>query len=117
MTTIRNLFYVLLGALLAIFIYFNFDQKVVVYFTPSWHTGETTLAMALFGALLVGFVVAALLSLADQIRLRSRLRQMRKTVERLEAELTELRKIPIEDPRQERGSLDTKEDEGSISLD
>ena len=111
MTTIRNLFYVLLGALLAIFIYFNFDQKVVVYFTRSWHTGEMSLALALFGALLVGFVVAALLSLADQIRIRSRLRQMRKTVERLESELTDSRKQPLERTKPEPEAPSTFEDQ------
>lgn len=111
MTTIRNLFYVLLGALLAIFIYFNFDQKVVVYFTRSWHTGEMSLALALFGALLVGFVVAALLSLADQIRLRSRVRQMRKTVERLESDLSASLKQPLERPKPgpEEPSIDSEE--------
>lgn len=116
MTTIRNLFYVLLGALLAIFIYFNFDQKVVVYFTRSWHTGEMSLALALFGALLAGFVVAALLSLADQIRLRSRLRQMRKTVERLESELTESRQQPLKSRQLEPLEPEPNDDSG-VSLD
>ena len=115
MTTIRNLFYVLLGALLAIFIYFNFDQKVVVYFTRSWHTGEMSLALALFGALLAGFIVAALLSLADQIRLRSRLRQTKKTVERLESELTASRKQPLR-PNLEPTEPEPSDDSG-ISLD
>lgn len=94
-TTLRNLFYVVLGAVLAIFIYFNFDQRVVIYMTRTWHTQELPLSLALFGALLLGFLVAAVLSVADQIRLRSRLRQMRKTVERLESELGELRKLPL----------------------
>ena len=116
MTTIRNLFYVLLGALLAIFIYFNFDQKVVVHFTRSWHTGEMSLALALFGALLLGFVVAALLSLADQIRLRSRSRQLRKTVERLESELKEARQMPLERPKPEQAEPETSDDSG-VSLD
>ena len=97
MNTLRNLFYVLLGAILAIFIYFNFDQRVVIYFTRSWHTVEIPLALALFASLLVGFLVAAILAVADQIRLRSRLRQMRRTVEHLESELGELRKLPLEE--------------------
>lgn len=97
MTTLRNLFYVILGAVLAIFIYFNFDQRVVIYVTPGWRTREIPLSLALFGALLVGFLVAAALAVADQIRLRSRLRQMRRTVERLESELAELRKLPLEE--------------------
>jgi uncharacterized integral membrane protein len=93
--TIRNLFYVLVGAVLAIFIYFNFDQRVVIYFTGSWHTTEIPLSLALFGSLLLGFLVAAILAIGDQIRLRSRLRQMRRNVERLESELGELRRLPL----------------------
>ena len=97
MTTLRNLFYVLTGAILAIFIYFNFDQRVVIYFTRSWHTTEIPLSLALFGAMILGFLVAALLAIADQIRLRSRLRQMRRTVERLESDLGERRKPLVDD--------------------
>ena len=97
MTTLRNLFYVLIGAVLAIFIYFNFDQRVVIYLTRGWHTREIPLALALFGAMLIGFLVAAVLAVADQLRLRSRLRQMRRSVERLESELSGLRKLPLEE--------------------
>jgi uncharacterized integral membrane protein len=95
-TTLRNLFYVLVGAVLAIFIYFNFDQRVVIYFM-GWRTREAPLALALFGALLLGFLVAAVLGVADQLRLRSRLRVLRRNVERLEAELGELRRHSLED--------------------
>jgi len=96
-SSIRNLFYLVVGAVLAIFIYFNVDQRVTVYVTPGWHTREIPLAMALFSALLVGFLVATLLGIGDQLRLRSRLRQMRLRAERLESELSELRKLPLED--------------------
>ena len=94
MNTLRNLFYVVIGAALAIFIYFNFDQRVVIYFTRSWHTQEIPLALALFGALVVGFLVAAVLAVADQLRLRSRLRQMRRTIEQLESHGGGLRSSP-----------------------
>ena len=97
MTTLRNLFYVLIGAVLAIFIYFNFDQRVVIYFARSWHTREIPLSLALFGALILGFLVAALLAIADQLRLRTRLRQMRRNVERLESQLGERSKPPLDD--------------------
>ena len=97
MTTLRNLFYVLIGAVLAIFIYFNFDQRVVIYFTRSWHTREIPLSLALFGAMILGFLVAALLAIADQLRLRTRLRQMRRNTERLESELGERRKHPVDE--------------------
>ena len=112
MTTLRNLFYVLIGAILAIFIYFNFDQRVVIYFTRSWHTREIPLSLALFGTLILGFLVAALLAIADQLRLRSRLRQMRRNVERLESELGERRKPPLDDSLPSRpGSEPAEESE------
>jgi uncharacterized integral membrane protein len=112
-TTLRNLFYVLIGAILAIFIYFNFDQRVVIYFTRSWHTREIPLSLALFGALILGFLVAALLAIADQLRLRSRLRQMRRNVERLESELGERRKPPAGDPLPSRLESAPAEESGS----
>jgi uncharacterized integral membrane protein len=88
-------FYLLLGAALAIFVYSNFDQQVVVYFTSSLRTVEIPLSLALFGAVLVGFLVAVLLALADQFRLRSRLRQLRRANEKLESELEALRNLPL----------------------
>jgi len=97
-TTLRNLFYVLIGAVLAIFIYFNFDQRVVIFNTRSWHTKELPLSLALFGTMILGFGVAAILAIADQIRLRSRIRQMRRTIEQLESELGERRTPPLESP-------------------
>jgi uncharacterized integral membrane protein len=109
-TTLRNLFYVLIGAVLAIFIYFNFDQRVVIYFTRSWHTREIPLSLALFGALILGFLVAALLAIADQLRLRTRLRQMRRNVERLESELSERRRPPLDDSPPGRPPSEPEED-------
>lgn len=116
MSTLRNLFYVLIGATLAVFIYFNYEQGVVIYFTRTWRTAEIPLSLALFGSLLLGFLVAAILAVADQIRLRSRLRQMRRTVERLEAELGELRRLPLEDSLASRHTDRQEEDRGPEGL-
>ena len=100
MSIVRTLFYLLVGAALATLIYANYGQKVVVYFdfTQRYHTPETSLSLALFAAMLVGFAVAALVGIADQIRLRSRLRQLRRTHEKLEAELAALRNLPLGEP-------------------
>ncbi len=97
MSSLRNLLYLLLGAVLAIFINSNLDQRVTIYFTQSARTRELPLAMALFAVLLLGFLAAFLLAVTDQLRLHSRLRQMRLKVERLESELGELRKLPLEE--------------------
>lgn len=116
MSTLRNLFYVLVGAILAVFIYFNYEQGVVIYFTRTWRTAEIPLSLALFGSILLGFLVAAILAIADQVRLRSRLRQMRRTVERLETELGELRKLPLEDSLTSRPADRQQDDRGPEGL-
>lgn len=95
MKIVRGLFYILVGVSLTLFLTSNFEQRVVVRFTNWWRTSEIPLALALFIAVLIGFIVTALLAIADQVRLRSRLRQQRRTIERLEQELGELRKLPL----------------------
>ena len=93
------LFYLLLGSSLTIFFITNFDQRVIVYFgwPPSlgFQTVDIPLALALIGAMLAGFVIAAFLAITDQFRLRTRLRQLRRTNERLESELEALRNLPL----------------------
>ena len=93
------LFYVVLGSVLTIFFISNFDQKVVIYFgwppNLGFRTVDVPLSLALLGAMLAGFVVAAFLAITDQFRLRTRLRQLRKTNEKLESELGALRNLPL----------------------
>ena len=48
MKTFTMLFYLLLGSALTVFIYSNFEQSVVVYFTSSYRTVAIPLALALF---------------------------------------------------------------------
>jgi uncharacterized integral membrane protein len=95
MRTLTFLFYLLLGSALTIFIYSNFEQSVVIHFTDRYRTISIPLALALFGAMVAGFLVAALLAFTQQFRLRSRLRQLRKTNERLESEIAGLRNLPL----------------------
>ena len=120
MRTLTMLFYLLLGSSLTIFFISNFDQRVVVYFgwppTLGFQTAEIPLALALLGAMVAGFVVSAFLAITDQFRLRTRLRQLRKTNERLESELEALRNLPLtslppsEGQRETPETQDTKED-------
>ena len=109
------LFYLLLGSSLTIFFITNFDQRVVVYFgwPPSlgFQTVDIPLALALLGAMLAGFVVAAFLAITDQFRLRTRLRQLRRTKERLESELEALRNLPLTSLPTSEGRRATPENE------
>ena len=117
MRTFTMLFYLLLGSALTIFLISNFDQPVIVYFgwppNLGFETSDIPLALALLGAMLAGFLVAAFLAITDQFRLRTRLRQLRKTNDRLESELEALRNLPLTSLPQSRGQLeedDTTED-------
>ena len=95
MRTFTTLFYILVGSALTIFIYSNFDQEVIVYFTSGFHTAEIPLALALLGSMIAGFLVTALFAFTHQFRLRNRLRHLRKTNEKLESEIAGLRNLPL----------------------
>ncbi len=87
----------LTSAALATFIWSNYDQRVVIYFTDYFRTFEIPLSAALLGALAIGFLFAFILSIPNQFRLRGRVRDHRKKIERLESEIAELRKLPLSD--------------------
>ncbi len=95
MKILTMLFYLVLGSALTIFIYSNFEQSVVIYFTSTYRTVAIPLALALFAAMVAGFLVTALLAFAHQFRLRNRLRRLRKINERLESEIAGLRNLPL----------------------
>jgi uncharacterized integral membrane protein len=97
MGILKSIVILLAGAALATFLWSNYDQKVVVYFTSQLRTVELPLAAALVVALLAGILLAVALSLPNQLRLRSRLRELGRRVDRLESENAELRKLPLED--------------------
>ncbi len=115
MHTFTMLFYLILGSALTIFFISNFDQRVIVYFgwPPylGFQTVDIPLALALLGAMLAGFVIAAFLAITDQFRLRTRLRQLRKTNERLESELEALRNLPLTSLAPSEGRPDIPENE------
>jgi uncharacterized integral membrane protein len=94
---IKSLFILLAGAALATFLWSNYEQKVVVYFTTQFRTVELPLAAALVVALLTGLLLAVALSLPNQFRLRARIRELTRKLDRLEDENAELRKLPLDD--------------------
>jgi uncharacterized integral membrane protein len=94
---IKSLFILLAGAALATFLWSNYDQKVVVYFTNQFRTVELPLAAALLVALLTGLLLTVALSLPNQFRLRARIRELTRKLDRIENENAELRKLPLDD--------------------
>jgi uncharacterized integral membrane protein len=101
---IKSLLILLTGAALATFLWSNYDQSVTVYFTRQFRTVELPLALALGIALLAGLLLAVVLSLPNQFRLRARLRELSRKLERLETENAELRKLPLDDALPESAS-------------
>ena len=101
---IKSLFILLAGAALATFLWSNYDQKVVVYFTRQFRTVELPLAAALVVALIIGLLLAVALSLPNQFRLRARIRELTRKLDRLSNENAELRKLPLDDSIPESSS-------------
>jgi uncharacterized integral membrane protein len=101
---IKSLFILLAGAALATFLWSNYEQKVTVYFTGQFRTVELPLAAALVVALLAGLLLAVALSLPNQFRLRARIRELSRKLERLDNENAELRKLPLDDALPESAS-------------
>lgn len=93
----RSILWLLVGAALAIFLWSNYEQKVVISFTEPFKTVPIPLSAALVGALAGGFLLAVALSLPNQFRLRGRVREMKRKLERVESEIAELRKLPLTD--------------------
>ena len=99
MGILRSITWLLVGAALAVFLWSNNDQKVVISFTEfdSFKTIPIPLSAALLAALAGGFMLAVALSLPNQFRLRGRVRELRRQLDRLESEIAELRKLPLTD--------------------
>lgn len=97
MGIIKSLLILLAGAALATFLWSNYDDKVTIYFTKQFRTVELPLAAALGVALLGGILLAVALSLPNQFRLRARIRELARKLDRLESENAELRKLPLDD--------------------
>ena len=97
MGILRSITWLLVGAALAIFLWSNYEQKVVISFTEPFKTVPIPLSAALVAALAGGFLLAVALSLPNQFRLRGRVRELRRKLEHLENEIAELRKLPLTD--------------------
>ncbi len=116
---IKSLFILLAGAALATFLWSNYDQPVTVYFTRQFRTIELPLAAALGIALLGGLLLAVALSLPNQFRLRARIRDLSRRLDRLEDENAELRKLPLDDSIPESSSpfRETRESPDGVKRD
>ena len=109
MSIIKSVLILLVGAALATFLWSNFEQTVIIYFTTFFRTVEIPLAAALVGSIVTGFLFAVTMSLPNQFRLRSRIREQQQKIDRLEDELRGLRKIPLNDAFPDTASSESTE--------
>jgi uncharacterized integral membrane protein len=109
---IKSVLILLVGASLATFLWSNFEDPVIIYFTKYFHTVEIPLAAALIGAMVAGFLVAVTVSQPNQFRLRTRIREQQRKIDRLEDELRGLRKLPLNDTFPDTTSSESTEKEG-----
>lgn len=93
----KSIIWLFVGVVLTIFLWSNYDQRVVISFTSPFKTVPIPLSAALVGALAAGFLLAVGMSLPNQFRLRGRVRELRRKTEALESEIAELRKLPLTD--------------------
>lgn len=97
MGIIKSVFVLMVGAVLATFMWSNYDSNVVISFTQQFRTIPLPLSNALIIALVIGILLAVTLSIPNQFKLRGRIRELRRKVERLESEISELRTMPLSD--------------------
>ena len=115
MGIIKSIFVLMVGAVLATFMWSNYDSNVVISFTDRFRTIPIPLSNALVIALVLGILLAVTLSIPNQFKLRGRIRELRRKVERLESEVSELRTMPLADKFSEKTSADEEATESSPS--
>lgn len=74
----------------------NVDARVSITYLPGATVRSVPVFVVILGAMFAGVVMAGLVSLADQLRLRRRQRELEREVADLRRELRELRNLPIE---------------------
>lgn len=96
MWILRWLFIAVIMILVLAFALQNLEQHTVVSFW-NWQSAELPLILFLFEAFVVGLLVWFLVAVFHELQLRSEIRQVRKQNKKLQAELTALRNLPLEE--------------------
>jgi len=96
MWILRWFFIAVIMILVLAFALQNLEQRTVVRFW-SWESAELPLILFLFEAFVVGLLVWFLVAIFHELQLRSEIRHIRKENKKLQAELTALRNLPLEE--------------------
>ncbi len=94
----------IVGMAVLIFAFEN-QQPVTLSYLFTWQTPPMPLFAVLMAAVGVGFVIASLFGLAAYLRARKIIRQQRRMIADLQAELHTLRTLPLDVPAGPAGSL------------
>jgi uncharacterized integral membrane protein len=74
------------------------QEPVTLHFLSTWQTQPIPLVLVMVASVACGFVIAGLFGLAAYLRQRRIIRQQRRTIADLQAELRALRTLPTEAP-------------------
>jgi uncharacterized integral membrane protein len=94
---------VIVGMAILMFAFAN-QEPVTLHYLGSWQTPALPLFAIIMAAAGAGFVVASLFGLAAYLRQRKIMRQQRRTIANLHAELQSLRTLPLDVPSEPGGA-------------
>ncbi|MGH8067735.1 MAG: LapA family protein [Candidatus Entotheonellia bacterium] len=94
----------IVGMAVLIFAYEN-QEPVTLRYLFTWQMEPIPLFAVIMASVGVGFVIASLFGLAAYLRARKIIRQQRRTIADLHAELHTLRTLPLEAPSGAGGAL------------
>jgi uncharacterized integral membrane protein len=102
----------IVGMAVLIFAFAN-QQPVALSYLFTWQTPPMPLFAVILAAVGIGFVIASLFGLAAYLRARRIIRQQRRMIGDLQAELHTLRTLPLDVPSGSEGSLQRSDTPGS----
>jgi uncharacterized integral membrane protein len=94
----------IVGMAVLIFAFEN-QEPVALRYLYTWQTPPMPLFVIMMVAVGIGFVIASLFGLAAYLRERKIIRQQRRVIADLEAELHTLRTLPLDVPAETEGGL------------
>lgn len=96
----KNIFKILLFLALALLLVglamLNADRRVGVSYWPGVSVRDVPVFLIILGSMFAGVVVAGVVSLLDQVKVRLRVRELERVIRDLRSELRELRNLPID---------------------
>jgi uncharacterized integral membrane protein len=84
---------------------FENQEPVTLHYLYTWRTQPIPLVAVIMASVGVGFVIASLFGLAAYLRERKIIRQQRRMIADLQAEVHSLRTLPLDVPSGMEGSL------------